>query len=75
MTCHFIIGEDGSRMIVCTRGERPDEMTELKKAMTCRKWEICSKCESYETCQRVLAKRKEREGERHRHGVYTSTKE
>lgn len=62
MTCHFIIGEDGSRMIVCTRGPQRDEMGELKRAMACRKWEICSKCESYETCQRVLAKRTGRGG-------------
>lgn len=60
MTCNFRRTEDGALMIVCTRNSRvPDELTELKRAMACRKWEICSKCESYEICQRVLAKRKE----------------
>lgn len=47
-------------MIVCSRNSPgPDEMTVLKKAMACRRWEICSKCDSYQTCQRVLAKREE----------------
>ena len=59
MTCHFINDEDGSLMIVCTRGYAQNELHELKKAMSCRKWEICEKCESLKTCQGVLAKRKE----------------
>lgn len=64
MACNFRRTEDGALMIVCTRTSRgPDEMTELKKAMVCRRWEICSKCESYKTCQKVLAKRKIRESE------------
>jgi predicted RNA-binding Zn-ribbon protein involved in translation (DUF1610 family) len=57
MTCNFTQDEDGNLMIICTRGSKPDEMSELKKAMVCRRWEICEKCESHETCQRVLAKR------------------
>lgn len=63
MTCHFIKDEDGATMIVCTRGNKPDEMSELKKAMVCRRWVICEKCESYSTCQSVLAKRKQKESE------------
>lgn len=59
MPCHFTLDEDGSTMIVCSRRSPMDELPELKKAMVCRKWEICEKCESYETCQGVLAKRKE----------------
>jgi len=58
MTCNFKYEEDGSLTIICTRGNKPDETSELKKAMVCRRWEICKKCESYETCQRVLVKRK-----------------
>lgn len=62
MTCNFTHDEDGALMIVCSRNSRgPDEMTQLKKAMVCRRWERCNKCESYGTCQRVLAKRKESE--------------
>lgn len=59
MTCNFRRTDDGALMIVCTRGDHRDEMSELKKAMACRRWEICEKCDSYEICQRVLAKRKE----------------
>jgi hypothetical protein len=60
MTCNYRTDEDGALIIVCSRnGCGPDEMNELKKAMVCRRWERCQKCESYETCQRVLIKRKE----------------
>jgi hypothetical protein len=58
LTCKFTITEDGARIILCTRGNKPDEMSELKKAMACRRWEICEKCDSHETCRHVLAKRK-----------------
>lgn len=61
MACKFTVTADGARIIICSRGARqPDEMGELKKAMVCRRWEICQKCDSYEVCQRVLAKRKEK---------------
>jgi len=60
MTCNYMVNELGVPMIVCSRNNRgPDEMEELKKAMACRRWEICSKCESYGIYQRVLAKRRE----------------
>lgn len=62
MTCHTIIGEDGSKMTICT-SNAVDNRCELKKAMVCRKWEVCEECDSYEICQRMLEKRKLRESE------------
>jgi hypothetical protein len=59
MTCNFRRDKDGTLMIVCTRDSvGPSEMQKLKRAMACRRWEICDKCKSYETCKRVLANRK-----------------
>ena len=58
MTCNFRRDKDGALMIICSRdSEGPSEMQKLKRAMVCRRWEICDKCDSYGTCKRVLEKR------------------
>ena len=60
MACNFKFNENGVlQMIVCTRDSvGPSEMQKLKRAMACRRWEICDKCKSYETCKRVPENRK-----------------
>lgn len=60
MTCHFIISEDGAQITICTNNFI-DDRCELKKAMVCRRREVCEECDSHRTCQGVLARRKERE--------------
>jgi len=55
MTCKFTRNGNATSMIVCTDGasERAemDDMSELKKAMHCRRWEICKKCDEHEICK------------------------
>jgi len=60
MVCKFTRDGNAVSMIVCTDGasERAEmvEMNELKKAMHCRRWEICKKCGEHEEC---LSKKRE----------------
>lgn len=54
MACKFTrIG--AVSMIVCTDGASEkaemNEMSELKKVMHCRRWEICKKCDEHEACK------------------------
>ena len=59
MTCHFQKDSSGNVIaIYCTRSEEKDIMGELKKALICRKWDICQKCNSYMACLSELEKRK-----------------
>lgn len=54
MTCEYIYDKDGKVLaIACSRGaKKPSVMGELKKAMACRRWETCDRCELYTDCQR-----------------------
>ena len=60
MACKFTRSGNAVSMIVCTDGasERAElnDMSELKRAMHCRRWEICNKCGEHEVC---LSKRSE----------------
>ena len=56
MACKFTRSGNAVSMIVCTKETENNEMSELKKAMHCRRWEICKKCDAYEAC---LSKRSE----------------
>lgn len=61
MVCNFLKDSSGNILaIFCTRREARGIMGELRKAMVCRKWDICQKCESYMACLSELEKRKEK---------------
>jgi len=62
MTCNFIQGEDGLKIIFCT-DNFTDDRCKLKKAMVCRRQVDCEECKSHDVCQRVLEKRKLKESE------------
>ena len=51
MACRFTRSGNAVSMIVCTKETENNEMSELKKAMHCRRWEICNKCNDYEMCK------------------------
>lgn len=50
MNCKFTRSGNAVSMIVCTKETENNEMSELKKVMHCRRWEICKKCNEYEAC-------------------------
>jgi len=47
----FTRNGNATSMIVCTKETENNEMSELKKAMHCRRWEICKKCDDHEACK------------------------
>jgi len=50
MACKFTRSGNAVSMIVCTKETENNEMSELKKATHCRRWEICKKCDAYKMC-------------------------
>lgn len=51
MACKFTRSGNAVSMIVCTKETENNEMSELKKANHCRRWEICKKCGDHADCK------------------------